>query len=197
MKLKYKNICILSITILLAAIITAIEFKRYEKREYYLEGIFMQEADRGDELYKMVSDLQVNKINMQLELNSYKLKYETLYIRHTTDFIDDIALVYGIDPLLVKSIMAWETANFTSDNFLNNNNVCGMFSNGSIVKYKNKEQSIISCVKNLRSNYLNEGLDTIELIGTKYAPQGALNDPNNLNSNWVDGVTKIYKELKE
>lgn len=73
MKLNYKNICILlSITILLAAALTAIEFKRYEKREYYLEGIFMQEADRGDELYKMVSDLQVNKINMQLELNGYK-----------------------------------------------------------------------------------------------------------------------------
>ena len=50
-------------------------------------------------------------------------------------------------------------------------------------------------VSNLKNNYIDMGLDTIELIQPKYCPIGAANDPKGLNKYWVGGVTKYYNEL--
>lgn len=35
----------------------------------------------------------------------------------------------------------------------------------------------------------------IEFLGARWAPQGAANDPTNLNANWVRNVQAIYREL--
>ena len=57
-------------------------------------------------------------------------------------------------------------------------------------------QSAIGAIaRGLRNGYLNEGRTTIQQIGAKWAPQGAANDPTNLNSNWVQNVRKFYREL--
>ena len=57
-------------------------------------------------------------------------------------------------------------------------------------------QAAISAIASgLRTGYFNEGRTTIQQIGAKWAPQGAANDPTNLNSNWVENVRKFYREL--
>lgn len=43
--------------------------------------------------------------------------------------------------------------------------------------------------------YLSQGLNTIPQIATKYAPVGASNDPSNLNSNWVKGVSGAFDRI--
>lgn len=37
-----------------------------------------------------------------------------------------------------------------------------------------------------------QDVDFIAFLGKAYAPIGASNDPNGLNKNWVNNVTKIY-----
>lgn len=56
-------------------------------------------------------------------------------------------------------------------------------------------EGIDKMASNLKRNYIDKGLTTIPQIQKKYAPLGANNDPTNLNSNWVNGVTKYYKSL--
>ena len=57
------------------------------------------------------------------------------------------------------------------------------------------EDSIYFMARQLRRNYLDKGLRTVEQIGRKYAPIGAGNDPRSLNQHWVGGVTKYMQEL--
>ena len=40
-----------------------------------------------------------------------------------------------------------------------------------------------------------EPRDFIDFLGARWAPQGAANDPTNLNANWVRNVAAIYQEL--
>lgn len=42
---------------------------------------------------------------------------------------------------------------------------------------------------------MDKGLTTIPQIGTKYAPLNVANDPNNLNANWVPGVTANFQAI--
>ena len=50
-------------------------------------------------------------------------------------------------------------------------------------------------MRNLKRNYFDKGLTTIEQIGAVYAPIGADNDPRNLNQHWVKGVRKYRSSL--
>lgn len=98
--------------------------------------------------------------------------------------------------LISIAISKWETGNYTSKLFKENNNVGGMYCNGNFIKYDSLEEGIEKFLINLKSNYFDIGLDTIEKIQPKYCPIGAENDPNGLNKNWIPGVTKFYNELK-
>lgn len=62
--------------------------------------------------------------------------------------------------------------------------------------FSSLDEGIDFFVRNLKNNYIDMGLTSIETIQPKYAPVGATNDPNNLNSYWVNGVTKYYNELE-
>ena len=88
-----------------------------------------------------------------------------------------------------------ETGKYTSVAFNDNNNVGGNFRNGSLMVFEDLDKGIDFFISNLKTKYIDLGLDTIEEISVKYAPIGADNDPNNLNQYWVSGVTKYYKEL--
>lgn len=110
--------------------------------------------------------------------------------------IKNKAIEYGIDWKMAVAISKWETGNFTSSLYLNFNNVGGMYCNG-FIKYNSLEEGIEAFVKNLKTNYFDVGLNTIELIGSKYCPVGAKNDPNGLNKNWIPGVTQMYNELEK
>ena len=65
------------------------------------------------------------------------------------------------------------------------------------IKYNSLDEGIEAFVSNLKRNYFDIGLDTLEKIQPKYCPVGAENDPNNLNQHWLGGVTQIYNSLGE
>lgn len=102
---------------------------------------------------------------------------------------------YGIDWKIAVAISKWETGSWTSNIYNNKNNVGGMYCRG-FISYNSLDEGIEAFVSNLKRNYYDMGLNTIENIGSKYCPVGASNDPTGLNKNWVPGVTKFYQELE-
>lgn len=114
------------------------------------------------------------------------------------DSIIRISQEHGVDPAFVASILHHESANGTSNAIVNKNNPGGIMdpkTNWSKLKvFPSLESGIDYTVSNLKRNYLSKGLDTIPEIGSKYAPIGAANDPNNQNVHWVPNVTKLYNQ---
>lgn len=115
----------------------------------------------------------------------------------TSCLIKKYADEYGIDYKLAIAISKHETGNYTSYAFTSLNNVGGMmYWNGSKMQLKyfeNLNNGIDAFIKNLKFNYIDLGLDTIEKIQPKYAPIG-IND-NGTNQYWVSGVSRYYEEL--
>ena len=107
--------------------------------------------------------------------------------------IKKVAQDYGVDWRLAIAISMHETGKYTSVAFNDNNNVGGNFRSGSLMVFENLDKGIDFFISNLKNNYIDIGLDTIELIQPKYCPIG-IND-NGDNKYWVSGVTKYYKEL--
>ncbi|MFS0837280.1 glucosaminidase domain-containing protein [Paenibacillus sp. 1P03SA] len=102
----------------------------------------------------------------------------------------------GVDPTLVAAIIMHETGNGTSNAVKSKNNVGGMMSKDGLMSFDSIEAGIDAMVSNLKRNYFDKGLTSIEAIQKKYAPIGAANDPTSLNKNWVNGVTKYYNALR-
>lgn len=106
------------------------------------------------------------------------------------------AVEYNIDWKIAVAISRWETGNFTSNLYKNKNNVGGLYCKG-FLSYNSLDEGIDAFVKNLKRNYFDMGLNTLEKIQPKYCPIGAENDPTGLNNNWLAGVTQIYNSLEE
>lgn len=106
----------------------------------------------------------------------------------------DAGRKYGMTPDQVKIGMAiamYETGKGTSAAFRNKNNSMGISPNGGGPRsFGSVEEGIDYGMRNLKRNYFDKGLTTIEQIGAVYAPIGADNDPRNLNQHWVKGVRK-------
>jgi murein DD-endopeptidase MepM/ murein hydrolase activator NlpD len=98
----------------------------------------------------------------------------------------------GIDPVLLASIAFHETGKGTSKMVRERNNPGGLYNSsaGTFFTYKTLEEGIDAMAQNLYKNYISQGLVTIDQIGSKYAPIGVSNDPNNLNAYWVPTVKK-------
>ena len=107
--------------------------------------------------------------------------------------IKKVAQNYGVDWRLAVAISMHETGKYTSVAFNDNNNVGGNFRSGSLMVFEDLDKGIDFFISNLKNNYIDMGLDTIELIQPKYCPIG-IND-NGDNKYWVSGVTRYYKEL--
>jgi hypothetical protein len=91
---------------------------------------------------------------------------------------------YGLDPRLIAAISILETGHGSSDAAKNFNNVGGMMDKDSpdmkgFLKFGSVDEGIDAMAKNLKEKYFDQGLDTIEKIGAKYAPVGdwVKNDP--------------------
>lgn len=111
--------------------------------------------------------------------------------------IKKVAQDYGVDWKLAVAISKHETWDYTSYIFKHQNNVGGLWNGmkGEFYSYDTLDEGIDAYISNLKTNYYDEGRTTIETIQPKYAPIGAENDPNNLNSDWIPGVTRYYNEL--
>jgi hypothetical protein len=99
---------------------------------------------------------------------------------------------YNINPCLLASIAVHESGNGQSRAANVKNNIAGMMGQSGLKQYANVQESIFDMARNLRKNYLDEGIDTIAKIGAKYAPVGAANDPTGLNNDWVKGVNSLF-----
>jgi hypothetical protein len=113
---------------------------------------------------------------------------------HGAEFVK-YGLEYGVDPALMASIAMHETGMGTNKGIKDKNNVGGIMKNGTQKTFETIGDSIKNLAEILKGYQEKYGLDTIPEIQKKYAPKGASNDPNNLNSNWVSGVTKFYNQL--
>ena len=104
---------------------------------------------------------------------------------------------YGVDYKLAIAISKHETGNYTSYAFTSLNNVGGMMywtEKGMLLKkYDTLEDGIEAFISNLKNNYIDMGLTSIEEIQKKYAPID-IND-NGTNQYWVSGVSRYYEEL--
>jgi len=102
---------------------------------------------------------------------------------------------YDIDPNLLSAIAIHETGNGSSKAVKEKLNVAGMMGRNGLRSYGSLEDSIFDMARNLRQNYLNQGIDTVAKIGAKYAPVGAANDPTGLNNHWTKGVSRHLNDL--
>jgi murein DD-endopeptidase MepM/ murein hydrolase activator NlpD len=99
---------------------------------------------------------------------------------------------YGIDPGFLAAIAMHETGNGTSNAVWRKNNVGGMMGKNGLMSFGSLEEGIEAMASNLKRNYIDHGLTTVEEIQRKYAPIGAANDPTGLNQHWVSGVNKYW-----
>ncbi len=112
-----------------------------------------------------------------------------------TELVKKISAKYDVDWKLIEAIVRHETGNRTSRAYRELNNVGGLMGKDGLMKFETKEESYERLVYVIKNYYIDMGLTTIEQIQKKYAPIGAENDPNNLNSHWTSSVKKIYEEI--
>lgn len=163
-----------------------------------------QDLIRTTENNEKVSLVQIDQGEIKTSQEQEKVEiteeYDCVY-DEISCLIKKYADDYGIDYKLAIAISKHETGNYTSYAFKALNNVGGMMywagTNSALKSFDTLEEGIEAYVSNLRRNYYDIGLTTIEEIQKKYAPLNAYNDPNNLNSDWVAGVYRYYNSLEK
>jgi N-acetyl-anhydromuramyl-L-alanine amidase AmpD len=110
---------------------------------------------------------------------------------HANDFIE-AGRQYNLNPALLASIAIEESGNGTNDATIARNNPMSMGGGGA--RYDSIRDGIFAAARDLRENYVNQGLKDVASIGRKYAPPGAPND-RGTNKLWPSDVTSIYKRV--
>ncbi|WP_346417539.1 NlpC/P60 family protein [Listeria monocytogenes] len=90
---------------------------------------------------------------------------------------------YQIDPVLLAAISFHETGWGTSNMVKTKNNVGGMMSASGGMVFASLDEGI------------ERMANTIEALGSVYAPLGAANDPTGLNQNWIPTIKQYILEL--
>lgn len=111
------------------------------------------------------------------------------------DDIISISKEQGIDPVLFAAISLHETGFGKSNAIANKNNPGGLMGAGGLMSFSSLKEGLEAMGTTLHNRIIVDGLDTIDKLGSVYAPLGAANDPNNLNANWVPNITDIVKSL--
>ncbi len=151
---------------------------------------------------ELINPLSLEVIHFDYEQVNFNVEGENAQeckFDNTSCLIYEKAKELGLNEdqtLMSIAISKWETGNYTSVAFRSKNNVGGMMCSSGLITYNSLEEGIIAFLSNLKYNYFDIGLDTLEKIQPKYCPIGAENDPNNLNVNWLGGAKKMYNELK-
>ena len=102
------------------------------------------------------------------------------------------ATAAGIDPRFVVAVAAHETMLMTYGPAQTINNPFGL---GPGMRFADHKDAVRFAARLLGKHYVGEGRQTIALIGSKWAPVGATNDPGGLNSHWTAGVSRYYAML--
>jgi hypothetical protein len=171
----YNNLFIYSDLITKADINEKDEIVQIDQEEQKsLESQKKPELERVEELEKYIEKCTLDEVSCKIK---------------------EVADSYEVDWRLAVAISLHETKDYTSVAFKDLNNVGGNYRYGSLMAFNSLDEGIDFFISHLKYEYIDIGLNTIETIQPKYAPIGADNDPNNLNENWIPGVSRRYKEL--
>ena len=140
------------------------------------------------------------------DVNKVEEVVDKCMMDYTSCKIKEVAIREGITDWKIPVAIArhecgYKDNQYLSNAFKNKNNVGGMMyydttTNSSyLMAFDTIDDGIEVFVSNLKRNYFNVGLDTIEKIQPKYAPVNAQNDPYGLNEFWVSGVKSFYNDI--
>lgn len=96
----------------------------------------------------------------------------------------------GLDPYLAVAIVLHETGcKWTCSSLVRNNyNIGGLKSGGKFIKYNSLEEGIDGYLNILYNNYYSKGLNTAELMQSKYAPS---------STTWTEKINWYINKIKE
>lgn len=140
------------------------------------------------------------------DVNKVEKVVDKCMMDYTSCKIKEVAIREGISDWKIPVAIArhecgYKDNQYLSNAFKNKNNVGGMMyydttTNSSyLMSFDTIDAGIEAFVSNLKRNYFNMGLDTIEKIQPKYAPVNVENDPYGLNEFWVSGVRAFYNDI--
>ena len=140
------------------------------------------------------------------DVNKVEEVVDKCMMDYTSCKIKEVAIREGINDWKIPVAIArhecgYKDNQYLSNAFKNKNNVGGMMyydtttKSSYLMTFDTIDDGVEAFVSNLKRNYFNMGLDTIEKIQPKYAPVNAQNDPYGLNEFWVSGVKSFYNDI--
>ena len=140
------------------------------------------------------------------DVNKVEEVVDKCMMDYTSCKIKEVAIREGISDWKIPVAIArhecgYKDNQYLSNAFKNKNNVGGMMyydtttKSSYLMSFDTIDSGVEAFVSNLKRNYFNIGLDTIEKIQPKYAPVNAANDPYGLNEFWVSGVRAFYNDI--
>ena len=177
------------------------ELNKNDKKIKLDEEHFEEQKDiKVSEETKGTEILEVEDVNKVEEV------VDKCMMDYTSCKIKEVAIREGINDWKIPVAIArhecgYKDNQYLSNAFKNKNNVGGMMyydttTNSSyLMSFDTIDAGVEAFVSNLKRNYFNVGLDTIEKIQPKYAPVNAANDHYGLNEFWVSGVRAFYNDI--
>ena len=140
------------------------------------------------------------------DVNKVEEVVDKCMMDYTSCKIKEVATREGITDWKIPVAIArhecgYKDNQYLSNAFKNKNNVGGMMyydtttKSSYLMTFDTIDSGVEAFVSNLKRNYFNMGLDTIEKIQPKYAPNNAENDPYGLNEFWIIGVRAFYNDI--
>ena len=165
-----------------------------------------------DEHFEEQKDIKVSEETKGTEIlevedvNKVEEVVDKCMMDYTSCKIKEVAIREGINDWKIPVAIArhecgYKDNQYLSNAFKNKNNVGGMMyydtttKSSYLMTFDTIDAGVEAFVSNLKRNYFNVGLDTIEKIQPKYAPNNAANDPYGLNEFWVSGVKSFYNDI--
>ena len=159
-----------------------------------------KDIENSEETKEETEVLEVEDVNKVEEV------VDKCMMDYTSCKIKEVAIREGINDWKIPVAIArhecgYKDNQYLSNAFKNKNNVGGMMyydttTNSSyLMTFDTIDAGVEAFVSNLKRNYFNLGLDTIEKIQPKYAPLNVENDPYGLNEFWIIGVRAFYNDI--
>ena len=155
---------------------------------------------------KKVEETKETEILEVEDVNKVEEVVDKCMMDYTSCKIKEVAIREGINDWKIPVAIArhecgYKDNQYLSNAFKNKNNVGGMMyydtttKSSYLMSFDTIDEGVEAFVSNLKRNYFNMGLDTIEKIQPKYAPVNASNDSYGLNEFWIIGVRAFYNDI--
>ena len=178
------------------------ELNKNDKKIKLDEEHFEKQKDikKVEETKEETEILEVEDVNKVEEV------VDKCMMDYTSCKIKEVAIREGINDWKIPVAIArhecgYKDNQYLSNAFKNKNNVGGMMyydtttKSSYLMSFDTIDAGVEAFVSNLKRNYFNLGLDTIEKIQPKYAPLNVENDPYGLNEFWIIGVRAFYNDI--